>query len=439
MGNDMAVGISEILTISRKCTVVGLLFAVIFFTLMVPGHGDDNVWIITNGTVDDIVTTFTDTDWPDNIIIPGNFTQNVTSVEEDALLWFNISTGNLHNLTRDDIVLAPLTIESGVSTFKVLNVKIDTPGYFEEGPTFTLYAIENENNPYLVSTNVPTDAYEIGVFAEDNNNADNSNSTEIEVDNTPPEVKTTEPADLEIDVDIDTNITATFNESMNSSTLNNSTVKVYIQEKTAGETFEDIVGTWDSTNFQGFIYTERLEISPQLIDGSYRIIGDGNITYSTQRLLKDYQIYANEGIEVQGSGNYSIMGWLGDERIVIENFYDEWVISDLVFEQNSTDTKTLYAGEIWDLGDGYSLKLLDIDVDGNQAWLALYNSSGEILNKVCQNQSAGIFTTDMALADDVTLLVTYLKKVDTNTTHIELKYTWLISQDIILITAGSGP
>jgi len=317
----MAVGISEILTFNRKCTVVvGLLFAVIFFCLiMVPSQANND------GGGDGHVVTGANND--------------------TAELWFEVST---------------------------LVVVIET-------------------SPENMTTNV----------------------------------------------EIDTNITATFSEPMNSSTLNNSTIKVYIQEMIAGETFEDTVGTWNSTNFQGFIYTEQLEISPQPIDYSNRIIGEGNITYSTQPLLKDYQIYANEGIEVQGLGNYSVMGWLGDECVVI----DKWVVSDLVFEQNSTDTKTLHTYhpffQTWDLGDGYSLKLLELSEDGNEARLALYNSSGEINNSLCQNQSAWIFTTDTGLVDDVTLFVTYLKKV--NTTHIELKYTWLMSQDIIEINMGSGP
>ena len=141
-----------------------------------------NAWNITNGTVDDIVTTITDADWPDNIIIMGNFTQNATSEEEEALLWFNISTGNLNNVTRDDTVLTPLTIESGVSTFKVFNIKFDISEDFEEGPTFTLYTIENETNPHLVSIHVSTGTYEVGVIAEDNNSNYCYNWTEVKVD-----------------------------------------------------------------------------------------------------------------------------------------------------------------------------------------------------------------------------------------------------------------
>ena len=247
-----------------------------------------------------------------------------------------------------------------------------------------------------------------------------SQATSLGVDSNPPSVTITSPANLEIDVDIDTNITATFNESMNSSTLNNSTVKVYIQEKIAGETFVNTVGTWNSTNFQGFIHTEQLVVLPQLIDEFHRTIGKGNITYSTQLLLKDYLI-----------GNYSVMGWLGDENVVIDNGTGDWIISKLVFEQNSTDTKTLHDGETWDLGDGYSFEVLCISESDPEAFVALYNSSGKICDEVCVNQSPCIFTEDLGAADKSPIFITYLNKV--NLTHIELKYTWLISQDTTAI------
>jgi S-layer protein (TIGR01567 family) len=276
--------------------------------------------------------------------------------------------------------------------------------------------------------------FNITIIAKDDYHGDgefNSNEITIIVDNTPPEVNITEPANLEIDVDIDTNITATFNESMNNSTLNNSTVKVYIQEKIAGETFENTVGTWNSTNFQGFIYIEQLKILPQPIDDSSRTIGEGNITYSTQPLPKDYLIYTYEDKKVEGSGNYNIIGWLGDEYVVIDNGTGDWIISILVFEQSSIDIKTLHSGETWNLGDGYSLEVLDISKSDPKAFVALYNSSGKIYDVTCVNQSPCIFTEDLGASDNSPIFVTYMNKV--NTTHIELKYTWLISQDTTAI------
>ena len=247
-------------------------------------------------------------------------------------------------------------------------------------------------------------------------------------DFTSPVVIDTSPENLTTDVMIDSNITATFSELIDSSTLNNKTVKVYSLDNISGETFEDTVGTWNSTNFQDFIYTEQLMVWSPIIDDSHRTIGEDNITYSTQLLMRDYQLYTNEGIEVKGSGNYSVMGWLGDEYVVIVNGACDWIISRLVFEQDSLNTKTLHTGETWDLGDGYSFKLLDLDVDGNEALVALSDSSGEIDNEVCENHSACIFSTNLGTIYDAPIFVTYLNKV--NLTHIELKYTWLISQDI---------
>jgi S-layer protein (TIGR01567 family) len=255
-------------------------------------------------------------------------------------------------------------------------------------------------------------------------------ATSLGVDSNPPTVTITSPANLEIDVDIDTNITATFNESMNSSTLNNNTVEVYINEKKiSGDTFEDTNGSWNSSNFQGFTLFEELAVWQIPIDDTHRTIFEGYLTYSTQSQLRDYQVYSNEGIEVGWAGNYSVIGWLGDENVVIQDGTGDWIISKLVFEQNSTDTKTLDVGETWDLGDGYSLKLLELDVDGNEAWLALYNLNGEIDNEVCQNQSACVVKADLGGPDYTPIFVTYLNKVNLTQCHIELKYTWLISQD----------
>jgi S-layer protein (TIGR01567 family) len=223
--------------------------------------------------------------------------------------------------------------------------------------------------------------------------------------------------------------TATFSEPMDSSTVNNSTVKVYSLDKIVGETFEDTNGSWNSGNFQAFNHSEELTVWQTPIDDTHRTIGECNLTYSTHPLLGDYHVYSNEGIEVEDSGNYSVISWLGDENVVINSGTGDWIISKLVFEQNSTDTKTLHVGETWDLGDGYSIKLLNLDEDGKYAWIALNKSSGKIDDEFSQNQSAYIFSTDLGASDNTPIFVTYLNKVNLAQSHIELKYTWLISQE----------
>jgi len=340
----------------------------------------------------------------------------------------------------------PSIIESNGTDNTLLNVTATDNGNGIASVTINLSAIgglsaqamTNYSGVWQFITNTTTfGTFELPVNVTDN--AGNSNTSVtillIATGTTLPVVIDTLPKNLATDVKIGSSITATFSEPMNSSTLNINTVKLYDSYNIYGETFEDINGSWNFSNFQGFIYAEQLMVSPQPVDDFHRTIGEGNITYSTQHLLKDYLIYTNKGIEVEGSGNYSVMGWLGDENVVI-NTGSSWIITKPVFEQNSTDTKTLLIGETWDLGDGYSLKLLEIDVDGEEAWLALNDSSGEIDNEVCQNQSACIFDADLGGYDDSPIVVTYLNKVNMTPLHIELKYTWVISQNTTEIQNG---
>ncbi len=251
-------------------------------------------------------------------------------------------------------------------------------------------------------------------------------------DITPPIVIDTSSENLATDVKIDSSITTTFSEPMNSSTLNDTTVKVYklATGKITGETFENTNGTWNSSNFQGFSHAEELKIEQAPIDDIHRTIVKGNLTYSMQPVPRYYQLYIGEGIEVMGSRNYSVISWLGDEYIAVNGKPDK--LTNLVFEQKTVDTKTLQIGETWDLGDGYSLELLQIDAGNPKAWMKLYDSSGLIADDlIIYNQSTDYLKTTIANEPKVPFFVTYLNKV--TSTAIELKYTWLISQDATVI------
>jgi S-layer protein (TIGR01567 family) len=354
-------------------------------------------------------------------------------------IWINSPASIISNVS-----VTGITANSTTITWDTNGPSDSLVKYSTESGNYTLLKY-NHNNVTSHTINltglIPNTTYYFVVNSTDTScNSNESNEYSLRTiaipDTTPPVVINTSPENLAINVKIETNITATFNEPMNSSTLNNNTVKVYSLDRIMGETFEDTNGSWNSSNFQAFRHAEQLAVWQTPIDDIHRTIGAGNLTYSTQPLLRDYQFYSNEGIEVEDSGNYSVIGWLGEEHVVVDNLTSKWIISKLVFEQNSSDTKTLHIGETWDLGDGYSLKLHEIDGYDDEAWIALEDSSGEIDNKVCDNQSAYIISVDLGAADKTPIFVTYLNKV--NYTNIELKYTWLVSQDTITIQNGQS-
>jgi PGF-pre-PGF domain-containing protein len=517
-----------------------------------------NAWIITNGTVDDIVTTITDAEFPDNIIILGNFTQNATSEEEEALLWFNISTGNLNNVTRDDTVLTPLKIESGVSTFKVFNIKYDIPENFEEGPTYTLYTIEHETNPYLVSTHVSTGTYEVWVFAEDNNSNNCSGWTEVEVDSIWPIINsvtlnaTTPNAgdDILITVNATDNVAVTsveangialthqsgdiwegnivakedyhiiyvkaidaaglidWNHSLGyfaNNTPISTNVQVEIPEIGATITFTkviksghtyisefnddpspptgynvlsnyyDIVTTaeytgditicidyddseavdedkikilhyeemedeteiyalmqenisvgdtvWDlnGTTYPDVLYGGSSESLHFVIDGTKLEINKSNFVYSTS-------IYDKNGER--------FIAWLAEPMFVIESAGD-WYLSELLVDEDDDDEHLLRVGETMTLPKGFAITLLEIDVDGEEAWFSVTQDGEEVENVVVDEDQQFRYETDLneSGVDDNWVLTFWVESViaDMNTNLVKINSIQLLDPEITLI------
>ncbi|KAF5423981.1 MAG: S-layer domain-containing protein, partial [Candidatus Methanocomedens sp.] len=395
---------------------------------------------------------------PDNFSGAGVYSDLAGKVPlmKNGYIRINATTDKGHSVYTNPIwINSPASIISNVSvtgiTINSTTITWDTNGpsdslvkYSTESGNYTLLKY-NHNNVTSHSINLtgllPNTTYYFVVNSTDTScNSNESNEYSLRTaaipDTTPSVVINTSPENLAINVMIETNITATFSEPINSSTLNNNTVKVYSLDRIMGETFEDTNGSWNSSNFQGFTHAEQLAVWQTPIDDAHRTIGEGNLIYSTQPLLRDYHIYSNEGIEVEGSGNYSIIGWLGEEHVVVDNLTSKWIISKLIFEQNSINTKTLHLGGTWDLGDGYSLKLVEFSHSGDTVILAFYNSSRKLGEDIITNQSTCIFTADLGATDDSPIFVTYLNKI--NLTHIELKYTWLASQDTTVIRNGES-
>ncbi len=150
-----------------------------------------NAWRITNDSVQENITTIYLSDLPDKVMVACTFKRNDTANEEPAGIVFNVTTGKLDNVYSDNSNEI-LTIEDGISVFVVSNLKfshgINSPPTFENGITYTLFSIGSTENPYLVQQPIPTGKYEIFVHAVDEENDDGIFS-EIEVDNTPPTIK----------------------------------------------------------------------------------------------------------------------------------------------------------------------------------------------------------------------------------------------------------
>ena len=115
---------------------------------------------------------------------------------------------------------------------------------------------------------------------------------------------------------------------------------------------------WNAYNFGGFFYdfraekwTETLKVSS--ISG--RDIPVDNLIYETRPVTRNYQVYNNKNIPVNGKSSYYLIGWQGKNYVALKGKANKFV--NLLLEHNPKpeDVKPLTVGERWDLPEGYSV------------------------------------------------------------------------------------
>ena len=141
---------------------------------------------IKSGNVKEIVTVLVFDQIPEGwkyYIVQGWFKKNATTNEQDAILWFNRTTGNLSKITYNGS-FTPLAIEKGISIFTVSKIKFlqgwNKPPNPVKGATFTLYN-NKKQNPHLVWTDVPSGTYRIFIHVVDKDGSNYGEYRDIDI------------------------------------------------------------------------------------------------------------------------------------------------------------------------------------------------------------------------------------------------------------------
>ncbi len=220
---------------------------------------------------------------------------------------------------------------------------------------------------------------------------------------------------------------------------------------------------WDAQNFTGFWYnvvggksSEILTInqnSSNLTNAS-RIIEEGNLTYKTQRTDQAYTVFREKGKKVTNGleynsttktfiygtegGYYARLGWFGDLYIAVNGNANK--LTKLIKEQMKSEKKTFIIEETWDLGEGYSLtaKQIDSKTSPRQAHLIFSKDGTKLDDKVLTEGQVYTYIQNIAGEKDVPVFVTYVDSIFAGATSdmLQLRYTWLISQNVIEINPG---
>ena len=212
----------------------------------------------------------------------------------------------------------------------------------------------------------------------------------------------------------------------------------------SGAQTEDLV--WDAYNFAAFWYgldddlmTETLTIAANTLIGpdTDRTIDDGNLTYQTAPVYREYEVYENKGLTVDGNTGYYREGWMGDVYVAINGSADK--LCELLVEFECDDKKTLAAGEEWDLGGGFTLVVDQIDLIDEEARFTLMKNGSELDNKTVSSGDVYAYTAEIGGESDVPVFSCYVDAVygygGTNRTWI--KYAFLIDDGAMEIECGS--
>ena len=196
----------------------------------------------------------------------------------------------------------------------------------------------------------------------------------------------TSPANEEVNVEIDTNITVTFSEPMNGSTLNNNTVKVYIQEKITGETLEDAVGIWNSIKTETPVVgdisynsssrtvtfdpvsnlNENTDYFPLITTGAEDLAGNG----LTEDYVWTFRTIDATPPEINSVTLDTTTPIAGDEILVTVNTTDNNAVTNVtangiaLYQQN----ENIWNGTITAMGGPHFVNVSSRDAAGNVVW-----------------------------------------------------------------------
>lgn len=148
----------------------------------------------------------------------------------------------------------------------------------------------------------------------------------------------------------------------------------------------------------------------------------------------DVSAAANAGLEQTGSGqffengSYYIIELQGEKYVALYGKMDN--LAKLTLEQGVEDSTVLIPNETWDIGDGWSITIKDIDINKQITTIRL-NRYGEVIDSYAI-KTGRIYTyvgESVAGENEVPLFVTYVDTLfsDKNGNLVRVKYSWVIT------------
>jgi S-layer protein (TIGR01567 family) len=146
-------------------------------------------------------------------------------------------------------------------------------------------------------------------------------------------------------------------------------------------------------------------------------------------------------INSNNGGYYARLGWFGNLYVAVNGKANK--LAKIVKDQDKLDKQTLKLGTSWNLGEGYNLTVdaLDERTTPKQASLSLTKDGITLDIKVVNEGEVYTYTEkDLKGESNVPVFVTYVDSIFSGAegmaTFVQLRYTWLISRNVLEVKVG---
>ncbi|AYK15244.1 MAG: S-layer protein domain-containing protein [Methanosarcina flavescens] len=199
--------------------------------------------------------------------------------------------------------------------------------------------------------------------------------------------------------------------------------------------------TWNAQSYSGFYYDLDSGVSSEemKIENIERSIDSGNIKYITRPTETDF--------EYNKWGSYQVIGFMAEKYFAgySENSSvigdDVSLISDGILSKiliDSDDKKSAYAGDSLILEDGYSLNVVEVDVNGKTVWIQLEKDGNVVDDAFISSGQDYVYETDLGEAEDVPIILAHFGTVfsGTETSAAFIEGVFQISDNYVELQNG---
>ncbi|AKB16560.1 S-layer protein domain-containing protein [Methanosarcina thermophila] len=191
---------------------------------------------------------------------------------------------------------------------------------------------------------------------------------------------------------------------------------------------QNLTYTWTPQTYSGFYYdldtgegSENLTV--QLSEGS-RTIGERNLQYET--------VPIQTAFEYTDWGSYEVIGFMAERYFAGYNANSSFadgeisVISDGQLSKiliDSDDRRSLYTGSSLILEEGYSLNIVEVDINGDTVWVQLEKDGNIIDDAFLSSNDDYVYTAELGDVEDVPIIAVHFDQIfsgrETNAVFVE--------------------